>query len=90
MIAQPGRPIKIFFCSTHEDRALQERLVRHLTILRRLRDITGWFEFDVQAGSAWRCKIRLSSGSYALFLIRRRRSMKNPQTQEFKTCPSIG
>jgi hypothetical protein len=53
MEAERIHPIKVFYCYAHEDSALREQLARHLSPLRRLRDITGWFDGDIRGGAAW-------------------------------------
>src|SRR5581483_2088767 len=53
MVAQSVQMIKIFYCYAHEDDALREQLARHLSPLRRLRYITGWFDRDIRAGMDW-------------------------------------
>ncbi|HEY0755257.1 MAG TPA: TIR domain-containing protein, partial [Ktedonobacteraceae bacterium] len=54
MAVRSVHPIKIFYCYAHEDGELRERLERHLIPLRQRRDITGWFDLDIQAGSDWK------------------------------------
>src|SRR5579862_2846566 len=53
MGVQPIYPIKVFYCYAHEDNALREQLARHLTPLRRRRNITSWFDRHIQAGAEW-------------------------------------
>ena len=45
--------VKIFFCYSNEDRALLNQLEKHLSPLKRLRNVSIWAERDIQAGSAW-------------------------------------
>src|SRR5690348_3683671 len=53
MVNQSIRTIKIYYCYAREDDALREQLARHLSPLRRLRYITGWYNRDIQAGTDW-------------------------------------
>ena len=68
---QSIQPIKIFYCYAHEDDALREQLARHLSPLRRLRDITGWFDHDIQAGADWKREreAQMDAASIILLLI---------------------
>lgn len=71
MVVQPVQTIKIFFCYAHEDDDLRKQLAAHLSGLRRLRYITGWFDRDIQAGTDWEHEIetRLDAASIILLLI---------------------
>jgi TIR domain len=66
-----NRPIRIFYCYAHEDDALREQLARHLSPLRRVRFITGWFNHDIQAGTDWEQEswTRLDAADIILLLI---------------------
>lgn len=71
MSLQAIHPIKVFYCYAHEDDALREQLARHLSPLRRLRDITGWFNRDIQAGTDWEqeSEAQMHTASIILLLI---------------------
>ena len=71
MEVQPIHLIKIFFCYAHEDNTLREQLARHLSPLRRLRHITGWFDRDIEAGTDWQHEIEthLDTASIILLLV---------------------
>jgi hypothetical protein len=71
MAVQPVQTIKIFFCYAHEDDDLRKQLATHLSHLRRLRYITGWFDRDIQAGTDWEHEIetRIDAASIILLLI---------------------
>jgi serine/threonine protein kinase/Flp pilus assembly protein TadD len=64
-------PIKIFYCYAHEDDALRKQLASHLSPLRRLRDITGWFDRNIKAGAEWEQESteQLESANIILLLI---------------------
>src|SRR5712691_5937553 len=71
MATQSARSIKIFYCYAHEDDALREQLAKHLSPLRRLKSITGWFDRDIRAGTDWEHEIEthLDAASIILLLI---------------------
>lgn len=71
MAAQSIRTIKIFYCYSQEDDALREQLARHLSPLRRLRYITGWYDRDIQAGTDWKqeSETHLDTAHIILLLI---------------------
>src|SRR5689334_22550387 len=71
MANQSIRTLKIFYCYAHEDDALREQLARHLSPLRRLRYITGWYDRDIQAGTDWEreSETRLDTANIILLLI---------------------
>jgi len=71
MTDQSVQAIKIFFCYAHEDEALREQLARHLSPLQRLRQITGWFDRDIQAGTDWEREIEthLDTANIILLLV---------------------
>lgn len=65
------RPIKIFYCYAHEDDALQEQLAKHLSLLRRLKDIVTWSHRHIQAGAEWKreSETQLDDANVILVLI---------------------
>src|SRR6266849_6391413 len=71
MRAELVSTIKIFYCYAHEDDDFREQLVRHLSPLQRLRQITGWFDRNIQAGTDWEQEVgtHLDSSSIILLLI---------------------
>lgn len=64
-------PIKIFYCYAHEDKDLRDRLDGHLSILKRLGNIVGWYDREIQAGIEWEREIEahLSTASIILLLV---------------------
>jgi TIR domain len=71
MTTQSASIIKIFICYSPKDDNLRRQLVSHLTPLRRVRYITGWFDYDVEAGTNWEHEIetRLDSAGIILVLV---------------------
>jgi hypothetical protein len=71
MAIQPISTIKIFYCYADEDDILREQLANHLSPLQRLRQITGWYNRDIQAGTDWDQEIgsHLDSASIILLLV---------------------
>jgi len=65
------RPIKIFYCYAHKDRDLRDRIDAHLGVLKRLGQVTGWYDREIQAGTEWEREIEahLSTASIILLLV---------------------
>jgi len=53
MTPEPSKALKIFYCYAHEDIVLLNELEKHLTPLKRVRAITGWYDRKIQAGGDW-------------------------------------
>ncbi len=50
MLVKPLRTIKVFYSYAYEDRSLRDELDKHLNNMKRLNQITGWYDRDIQAG----------------------------------------
>jgi hypothetical protein len=63
--------IKVFFCYADQDDSLRGELEKHLSPLRRVRYITGWFDRNIQAGTDWRQEIetRIDTANIILLLV---------------------
>ncbi len=64
-------PIKIFYCYAHEDKDLRDRIDKHLSVLKRLGHIVGWYDREIQAGTEWEHEIEanLSTANLILLLV---------------------
>lgn len=51
---QALQPIKIFYCYAHEDKALRDKLGKHLSVLLRTEGVTEWCDQDIQAETEMR------------------------------------
>ncbi len=71
MVAEPTRPIQIFCCYAHKDKALLVDLEKHLEILRRSGLITVWYDRDIDPGAEWKREIdtRLNTSDVILLLV---------------------
>ena len=49
MLQQPG-PIEIFYSYSHKDERLRDELNTHLSLLRRQKLITGWYDREITGG----------------------------------------
>jgi len=65
------RPITIFFCYAHKDKDLRDRIDNHLGVLKRLGQVTGWYDREIRAGTEWEREIEehLSTASIILLLV---------------------
>jgi Leucine-rich repeat (LRR) protein len=65
------QPVKIFYCYAHEDRALRDRIDKHLSGLKRQGHIVVWYDREIQAGMEWEHEIerRLSTSHIILLLV---------------------
>lgn len=68
---QPIKDIEIFCSYAHEDEGLREKLIKHLSALRRQYDLENWHDRQIKAGENWKDKIdsHLNSAHVILLLI---------------------
>src|SRR5436853_1966739 len=66
-----SEPLKLFYCYSHEDRELRNKLDEHLIILKRQKLIDIWYDGEISAGTEWKHEIdkRLSSADIVLLLV---------------------
>ncbi len=62
-------PIKIFYCYAHEDKDLRDRIDKHLGILKRLGQVVGWYDREIQAGTEWEHEIEENLGTAHIILL---------------------
>ncbi len=64
-------PADIFISYAHEDRALMEELIKHLSALVRQRTIDIWQDGHILAGNDWRHEIgaKLDTADIVMFLV---------------------
>jgi len=64
-------PIEIFFSYSHQDEEFIEKLIAHLSPLKRSGMITGWHDRQISAGTEWRNRIdeHLESAGVILLLV---------------------
>ena len=63
--------VTVFISYSHKDEALRDELAKHLTILRRQKIISDWYDRDITAGDDWRTAIldQLNQADLILLLI---------------------
>ena len=69
MAVAPIKTIKIYYCYAPADSALRDELEKHLSPLRRLRQITGWYNRDIQAGADWAHEIEMQLNTASIILL---------------------
>ncbi len=71
METEAVQAVKVYFCYADEDEPLRARLEKHLSPLRKIRQITGWFDRDIHAGTDWarEIEVRIDEASIILLLI---------------------
>jgi formylglycine-generating enzyme required for sulfatase activity len=64
-------PRRVFICYSHADREWKDRLVRHLKVFERQRELTVWHDDVIEAGADWRANIEraIDTADVAVFLI---------------------
>src|SRR5262249_19936683 len=69
--AQPRPPVEVFFSYSHKDEEFLEKLITHLSLLKRKGVITGWYDRQISAGKEWKNRIdeRLESAGVILLLV---------------------
>ena len=70
-MAEQVRAVEIFYSYAHEDQALRDELEKRLETLRRLGQITGWHDREIQAGTEREKEIEahLNAANIVLLLI---------------------
>jgi hypothetical protein len=71
MTDEPLGAVKVFYSYAHEDKILCVELEKHLGILKRQGQITGWHDRDISAGTEWEREIdtHLNVASIILLLV---------------------
>ncbi|SRR6266487_566262 len=71
MTTDPTKTVKLFFCYAREDKALRDELEQHLSLLKRQKQITTWYDREISPGSEWEKEIdtHLNSAHIILLLI---------------------
>ena len=69
MMAEQTRAIEVFYCYAHKDQALRDELEKHLAPLKRLGQITGWYDYQIQAGTERGREIALHLSTAGIFLL---------------------
>jgi len=69
MTPQPTRAIKVFYSYAHEDKWLCDELDKHLGTMKRLNQITGWYDRDISAGTEWAREIGLHLNTSHIILL---------------------
>ncbi len=98
------KPIEIFFSYAHEDEALLERLLKHLSSLKDENLISGWYDREISGGTEWEPEIlkHLNSAGIILLLVspdfmasdyinstELKRAMERHQAKEARVIPII-
>jgi tetratricopeptide (TPR) repeat protein len=71
MTSVPTQAVEVFYSYAHEDEALRNELVKHLSTLRRQSYISEWYDRHILAGTDWAQEVdaHLDSASLILLLI---------------------
>ena len=69
--AQPRPPVEVFYSYSHKDEKFLEKLIIHLSLMKRNELITGWHDRRISAGTEWKNQIdeRLESAGVILLLV---------------------
>jgi tetratricopeptide (TPR) repeat protein len=69
--ARPRPPVEVFYSYSHKDEEFIEKLIPHLSLLKRKGVITGWYDRQISAGTEWKNRIheRLESAGVILLLV---------------------
>src|SRR5262245_57626630 len=69
--ARTQPPVEIFYSYSHKDEEFLEKLITHLSLLRRKGVITGWHDRQISAGAEWKDRIdeHLESAGVILLLV---------------------
>lgn len=69
--SQPQIPVEVFCSYSHKDEEFREKLITHLSLLKRNNVITDWHDRQITAGAEWKNQIdeHLESASVILLLV---------------------
>jgi TIR domain-containing protein len=70
-VEQKRKPLKLFYCYAHKDKALRDALDSHLSILKRQKDLEIWYDGNIGLGTEWEHEIdkHLLSADIILLLV---------------------
>ena len=65
------RPFEVFCSYAHEDQEFLEKLLKHLSLLKRQGYIAGWYDRKITAGTEWKGQIdrHLDTAGIILLLV---------------------
>jgi Flp pilus assembly protein TadD len=63
------RVIHVFYCYAREDKAFRDQLDRHLSNLRRQKQITTWYDREISPGTDWEQEIDIHLSTAHLILL---------------------
>jgi hypothetical protein len=68
---QPWSPVEVFYSYSHKDEEFLDKLITHLSLLKRKGVITGWHDRQIGAGVEWKNRIdeHLESAGVILLLV---------------------
>ena len=69
MATDPTKTVKLFFCYAREDKALRDELEKHLSLLKRQKLITTWYDREITPGSEWEKEIDIHLDSAHIILL---------------------
>ncbi len=71
MLANPLKTVKVFYSYAYKDRLLRDELDKHLNNMKRLNQITDWYDRDIQAGvdRASEIDVHLNTSQIILLLV---------------------
>lgn len=69
MATKLSQPIKLFYCYSHKDRLLRDKLDGHLSMLRRTNLITAWYDGELLPGTPWEQEVQNQINSAQIILL---------------------
>ncbi len=64
-------PPKLIYCYAHRDKGLRDELDKHLSVLRHLKQIVDWYDYEIKPGTNWQeeIDIQLNTANIILLLV---------------------
>ena len=71
MTTNSSKPLKLFYCYAHEDKALRDALDKHLISMKRGNHLEVWYDREISPGTVWEREIdrNLAAAHIILLLI---------------------
>ena len=83
-ISEPTKAVNIFFSYAHQDKALRDKLVKHLSLLQRQGLITNWHDHEISAGTEWASAVDSNLDNAHLILL-----LISPDYMNSEYCYSV-
>src|SRR6266571_3082086 len=90
MTSVPTKAVEVFYSYAHEDEGLRNKLVEHLSTLRRQGFITEWHDRKIVAGADWALERHHAREACVIPIILRPTDRSNTPFARLEALPTDG